>query len=62
MSGYTVNDTVTLKLKTTLEAPTVRTKCRVLGVYRKYYLLNNGKYNFCAFKSDVHNDGAIILM
>ena len=33
----------------------------VVGEYPKFYVLNNGKYNFCALKSDVKRGDAVYI-
>ena len=33
----------------------------LVGEYSKFYVLNNGKYNFCALKSDVKRGEAVYM-
>lgn len=59
---YKLGQSIAVKTRYSQQEPAKRIHCKIVGIYKKFVVLHNGLYNFCAYKSDLANGCEIALM
>ena len=59
---YRAGQSVTVKVRYSQQEPIKAVHCKIVGIYKKFVVLHNGLFNFCAYKTDLASGAEIAVM